>query len=168
MKKPISHVILFLDFDGVLHPDPCARRERLFEHAPRLAQALEPFPEVCIVLSTAWRNMHPLGHLMGCLPEPLSRRVIGSTPNFGDFAARPKLVPYRRHAECEQWLLAQDHMALPWLAIDDRAHWFEPYCESLVACDPAIGFDDDAAARLFTKLVVQRARLTVQVDLQVS
>lgn len=168
MSRQIAHVILFLDFDGVLHPDPCPEAGRLFEHAPRLVHALAPFPEVCIVLSTAWRQLYPLGRLMGLLPAELGRRVVGRTPNFGDFAARPALVPYRRHAECEHWLVSQQHEHLPWVAIDDREHWFEPYCEALVRCHPAVGFDEEAAARLHAKLVVQRARLTTQVDVAVD
>jgi hypothetical protein len=163
--RPITHMILFLDFDGVLHTDPCAERQRLFENAPRLDASLAAFPEVAIVLSTAWRTLYPLGTLMGLLPEGLSRRVVGITPNFGDFISRPALVPYRRHAECEHWLVSQDHISSPWIALDDRCSWFEPYCETLVGCDPDIGFDDDAAARLHTKLVVQRARLSSQVDM---
>jgi len=56
-------MILFLDFDGVLHPDevylvhgrPVLRDDgSLFMWAPLLAEALTPFPDVQIVLSTSW------------------------------------------------------------------------------------------------------------------
>jgi hypothetical protein len=62
-------VILFLDFDGVLHPndvylvderpvmgnaDGHEGRDSLFCFAPLLADALQNRPDVTIVLSTSW------------------------------------------------------------------------------------------------------------------
>jgi hypothetical protein len=56
-------MILFLDYDGVLHPEqvylvdgrPKFRGEgTLFMWAPILIKALSPFPKVKIVLSTSW------------------------------------------------------------------------------------------------------------------
>ena len=151
-------VILFLDFDGVLHPDPCYERQRLFEQAPRLSGALAPFPEVRVVLSTTWRNLVEPEELLGYLPDGLRDRVVGATPNFGTFDARSALVPYRRQAECEQWLLANGHPADAWIAIDDRPSWFVPYCEQLIDCHPAIGFDAPAAGRLTRALLRARPR----------
>jgi hypothetical protein len=115
---------------------------------------------VRIVLSTSWRNLEPLVRLTALLPAPLQERVIGSTPNFGDFQTRPGLVPYHRQAECEQWIAQQGEADRPWIALDDRGQWFTPYCERLVACDPRVGFDADAAARLRAKFVYQGARCT--------
>ena len=57
-------MILFLDFDGVLHPDPCFEEARLFENAPRLSAALAPYPEVAVVLSTSWRTQRTLAQLV--------------------------------------------------------------------------------------------------------
>ncbi|HXY22312.1 MAG TPA: HAD domain-containing protein, partial [Burkholderiaceae bacterium] len=72
-------MILFLDFDGVLHPDPCPDQSRLFENAARLADALQKFPEVGIVLSTSWRNVRPENELLDPLPASLRARVLGIT-----------------------------------------------------------------------------------------
>lgn len=157
-------VILFLDFDGVLHPDPCREACRLFEHAPRLAELLEDFPEVCVVLSTSWRNGRSIDDLAGSLVAPLRARVIGVTPTFGEFAASPRLVPYRRQAECLQWLTEQGQEDRPWLALDDRASLFEPYCDRLIECDSRRGFDASAARRLHTALARERQRLLRQID----
>jgi histidinol phosphatase-like enzyme len=66
-------MILFLDFDGVLHEDPCFDEARLFECAPGLAQALEPFPEVRIVLSTSWRTDRTLAEMC----SPCRKRCAG-------------------------------------------------------------------------------------------
>ena len=158
-------VILFLDFDGVLHPDPCRDGARLFENAPRLAEALSEFPHVVLVLSTAWRQGASYQQLVEQLPEPLRERVIGVTPNFSDFAPAAALVPYRRQAECMYWMRqnrVQDHS---WLALDDRPSEFTAYCENLIGCDPQSGFDDAASERLRSALQRQVQRGASAVDL---
>ncbi|HUN90716.1 MAG TPA: HAD domain-containing protein [Burkholderiaceae bacterium] len=151
-------MILFLDFDGVLHPDPCMEPRRLFEHAPRLAQTLSGFAEVEIVLSTAWRNLMSFDQLQALLPEEVAARVIGITPTFGQFDAATPLVPYRRQAECAHWLRMNNRPPDAWVALDDRPHWFSPYCENLIDCNSAIGLEPVVAARLTGALVTARAR----------
>jgi hypothetical protein len=158
-----GRLIVFLDFDGVLHPDPC-RDDQLFEHAPRLSRALEEFPEASVVLSTSWRTFLNFEQLTVPLETALRRRVIGVTPRFADFPAPRPLVPYRRHAECIQWLAENGMQDSPWLALDDRPSWFEPYCEHLVACDALVGFTDEAAARLRTGLLRARRQMTLSLD----
>jgi hypothetical protein len=84
-----SELILFLDYDGVLHPDAVyrtsqgivLRREglRLFEWAPLLEAALAPYPEVRIVLSTSRVRVVDFDHSRRRLPPRLQARVIGAT-----------------------------------------------------------------------------------------
>ncbi|HYB51328.1 MAG TPA: HAD domain-containing protein [Burkholderiaceae bacterium] len=158
-------MILFLDFDGVLHPDPCPDKGRLFENAQRLADTLAQFPEVAIVLSTSWRNVRPENELLEPLPATLRVRVLGITPRFGEFTAAASRIPYRRHAECEQWLISNDMADSPWWALDDRAYWFAPYCENLIQCDAQRGFDERARAHLTSTLTLARKRIASGVDL---
>jgi len=149
-------MILFLDFDGVLHPDPCFDEARLFEHAPILAAALTPYADVAVVLSTAWRTQRKLTELVAPLPAGLRERVIDVTPPcvFGE--APVELLPYRRQAECVQWLRARGEEQLPWLALDDRASLFEPYCEQLILCESRVGLTEATVVRLKNALL--RAR----------
>lgn len=149
-------MILFLDLDGVLHPDP-ARPDQLFQHAPRLGAMLAEFPKVSVVLSTSWRLEHPLHVLIEPLDRRLGARVIGTTPRLADCKPPPALVPYRRHAECVQWLHDHGLTHSGWVALDDRTSWFAPYCEQLIACDGARGLDDEAAGRLRFALLRGRA-----------
>ena len=157
-------MILFLDYDGVLHPDPCLNSRRLFENVPRLNASLEEFPEVCLVLSTSWRTMQGLKELMSPLPEGLQSRVLGTTPIFSSFTAPPHLMPYKRHAECVQWMVDNDQSDRDWFAVDDRPAWFAPYCDYLIDCDSQRGFDDEAAARLRFALLKARQRLLRRID----
>jgi len=159
-------VILFLDYDGVLHPDPCLDARRLFEHAPRLAQALAPYPEVGVVLSTSWRTMKTDAELLGPLPEMLRQRVLGRTPNFSDCRGVGALAPFRRHAECVQWLRDHQMEETPWWALDDRPDWFAPYCEKLLHCNSQTGFDTRMYGRLTSVLEVARQRAARRLDFE--
>jgi hypothetical protein len=167
-KLGTDFVIVFLDFDGVLHPDPCHDVTRLFENAPRLALALIDFPRVVLVLSTAWRQGATYEQLLVLLPQPLRERVIGVTPNFGDFSSAAALIPYRRQAECMRWLLQNRLQGEAWLALDDRASEFTPYCENLIECDPQSGFDANVSARFVATLERHFQSFIPEVDLLIG
>lgn len=92
----MSRCVLYLDFDGVLHPEPVYRHPKgglyfgaecvghtLFENAGLLIDALEPYPQVAIVLSTSWVRVLSYSRAKDYLPEPLRRRVIGATFHSG-------------------------------------------------------------------------------------
>ena len=151
-------MILFLDFDGVLHEDPCFDGQRLFARAPGLAQALQPFPEVQVVLSTSWRTDRTLAEMLQPLPEDLRRRVVDATPLITASDAPAALRPYRRHAECACWLRRQGHERTPWFALDDRPSLFAPHCEQLIVCESNVGFVDATARRLQAALLRGRFR----------
>jgi len=51
--------IIFLDFDGVLHPDGVG----LFSRLPLLESFLSRMPEAEIVVSSTWREDHTLDEL---------------------------------------------------------------------------------------------------------
>jgi hypothetical protein len=139
--------VLFLDYDGVLHPDPCTDRARLFEHAPRLAAALEPFADLAVVLSTAWRTHLDLARLSAHLPPTLRAKVVGATPLFHEIGCVPALVPYRRQAECQHWI-ETERPGADWIALDDRASGFEPYCDRLITTPSTTGLDEATLNRL--------------------
>ena len=81
-------MILFLDFDGVLHPDsaylvkgrPTLKgKGGLFMWAPLLIKTLADFPEIQIVLSTSWARELSFNRARRWLPKELRARVVGST-----------------------------------------------------------------------------------------
>lgn len=144
---------LYLDFDGVLHhadvymaptgviyfgADAMAmgREHSLFEHAPILIEALEPYPFVEIVLSTTWSRV--LGHdeAKAFLPQALAKRVVGSTFYSGmdehAFAQMPR-------GEQVQMDVAR-RAPKAWVAIDDMIDdWPDEITENLVASNPDRG-----------------------------
>lgn len=117
---------LFLDFDGVTHPEglgPDVSRE--FECLPHLWAILRAVPAAQVVFSTSWRSIHTFDELVDFVTrgggEDLADRFIGVTPEIprpadaGDYR--------RREAECLAWRENAGHIG-DWLAIDDIHHWF--------------------------------------------
>lgn len=81
-------MILFLDFDGVLHPDaaylvhgkPALKADgELFMWAPILIDVLATRPDIRLVLSTSWVRELGFKRARARLPEALAQRVIGAT-----------------------------------------------------------------------------------------
>src|SRR5690349_11442888 len=74
-------MILFLDFDGVLHPFPApADPARWFCNLPRLETVLRDFPAVQIVITSTWREAYPLPKLANIFAADITPRVVGMTP----------------------------------------------------------------------------------------
>jgi hypothetical protein len=84
--------VLFLEFDGVLHPASATHRFLprsplgrdvlafwLFRWAWVLDELLAPHPEVSLIAHTNWRLFVPDDELKSVL-GPLSRRFLGTTP----------------------------------------------------------------------------------------
>ncbi len=141
--------VLFLDFDGVLHPadvwlEPDGRMRLgdqsaghvLFEHAPLLADILAPHEDVKIVLSTSWVSGLGFEQALARLPTALSKKVIGATfdaaihgKGFGDIARG-----YQVQGD------AQKRRVTNWAALDDDARdWPEDEVERLIQTDPLLG-----------------------------
>ena len=53
--------VIFLDFDGVLHPR--ISPDKLFVHVDRLSHVLKDHPDVKIVVSSSWRASHTIKQL---------------------------------------------------------------------------------------------------------
>lgn len=127
--------LLFLDFDGVLHP-ASDHATAAFSRALLLEKALAGL-EVRLVVSSSWRFHYSLADIQSRLPAGVASRVIGVTgePQFGEFA---------RHREILAWL-AEARRVAPWRALDDSAFEFPKGRHELILCDPSTGLDDDIA-----------------------
>lgn len=124
LDQPIP--TLFVDYDGTLHRGHAVldadgnvlldSGQPLFEYAPLLAEMLEPYPDVQIVLTTSWLDTLPLDQVVSYLPAALARRVVGTTcgikARFGylmDGSARTYII--------RSYVFAK--RLKNWLAIDD-------------------------------------------------
>lgn len=157
---PAFRPVLFLDFDGVTHPDR-APRERYFEAVPLIEAVLRAYPEVDIVLSTTWRTKYPIDELRHLFSHDIAERIIGMTPNYAGERSWPELPFERaaraRHAEIQVWLHENRTIDHPWLALDDRPWWFNAGAPVL-ATDMNNGFTSADAITLRSRLEALRRR----------
>jgi hypothetical protein len=131
--------ILFLDFDGVLHPEFC-QPSRYFGQLPLLEEYLRSQPEISIVISSTWRLNHSLAALKESFSADIAARIVDVTPQFALLSNVPEtLVAYHREAECDAWLRQNQLVASPWLALDDRSWLFRPFSKHLVLTDGSVG-----------------------------
>jgi hypothetical protein len=129
---------LFLDFDGVLHPNFHPPHEA-FNLAPLLAEALAG-SSVQIIISSSWRFDCSLSELQGLLPKVLAERVVGTTgaPFEGEFARWNEICETVRH-----------HSILDWRALDDSKLEFpSALCPELILCDGRRGLTEPQCAEI--------------------
>lgn len=143
------NAILFLDFDGVLHPIVGEPVEGTFCRLPMLEALLrEPgLAHVGVVVSSTWREVHALPQLRSHFSADLRARVIDGTPVLDDHAG-----PHRRWREIRAWLerhpLVERHVTL-----DDQETWFPAsWHEHAVFTDPATGLTVRDLARVRERL----------------
>lgn len=148
-------MLLFLDIDGVLHPEN--REGGVLCRLPAFEQVLRAFPAVEVVISSSWRTepeLSTLEALRGLFSPDIGARVVGATPDLYDGFHSP---PHRRQLEIETWLRDEGREYEPWLALDDCDWMFRPGCPQLVLVDGATGLDEHAAGTLRRRLAGPRA-----------
>lgn len=144
-------VILFLDFDGVLHPEPPG--SRLFCNLPRLEAVLRDHPSIEVVISSTWRERLGWNEILELFSADIRSCIIGYTPHHNEFSSQAEIGRYPRESECREWLRNNDRYDLDWIALDDRPWWFRPFCQHLIICQHSIGFDAEVEAKLRERLV---------------
>ena len=144
-------MILFLDIDGVLHPDPPQPDQRL-RSLPCLIAVLRDFPLVEVVISSLWREHLLLDQLRELFPADLRERIIGVTP----IAERiDGWLPARREGEILEWLQASGRIDEPWLALDDQGWQFTQQRDRLIVCVFYDGLNDRIEALLRQRLAAE-------------
>ena len=119
--------VLFLDFDGVLHPT--SHGSVLFSQMNLLEDALGN--ESCqIVISSSWRFHMDFAKLKGHFSTGVRERILGVT-------GEPYIGAYARFHEINAYVLEQG--VADWRALDD-AYWeFPKDCSQLIRCNPNTG-----------------------------
>jgi hypothetical protein len=122
-------LLLFLDIDGVLHPNHCPE-EQYFNCCHALCDAIQK-TGVGVVISSNWRLHHTYDELLEILPKPISGRIVGTTG-----------VPYvGKHAKYQEIMTFLDDYRgwSEWRALDDSAWEFPTSCTELILCDGTKG-----------------------------
>lgn len=152
-----EHPVLYLDYDGVLHPDAVYSRQgqfelraaghSLFESAAILDELLSPYPCVQLVLSSSWVRILGFEAARAHLPEGLAARVVGATwhPAFNQF----EWLHMPRHAQIARHLAA--FKIRHWVAIDDdHLDWPKSMASRFVRVSSERGLQEETAQVAFS------------------
>jgi hypothetical protein len=141
-------MILFLDFDGVLHPEPSSNDD-LFCRVGLFLEIMRARTEVRVVFSTSWRELYSLEQLQEFVShgggEDLRNKFIGTTPVLPEQTCEGA---YRRHVECLSFLQKNGLPQMAWLAIDDHADDFPPRCSNLYLTNKTTGLTRSDVGRI--------------------
>ncbi|MBY0233947.1 MAG: hypothetical protein K2W93_03125 [Burkholderiaceae bacterium] len=122
--------LLFLDFDGVLHPSGGAPGTCLpFEWLPTLVELLEPAPDVFLAVHSSWREVHAMEYLRDFL-GPLGNRLVGAVPSGSKSNAI--LAFLGEHQEVWDYLILDD----------SPAEFSSELRARLLVCSPLLGIQD--------------------------
>ncbi|MCJ2374016.1 MULTISPECIES: HAD domain-containing protein [Pseudomonas] len=161
-----KHHVLFLDFDGVLHPDavylsssgPILRNEgELFMWAPNLENVLEQFPSVSLVLSTSWVRRLGFKRAKNYLSTALSSRVVGATWHSSMAKAWADDDPWDGRSRYEQISRYASRCHLrSWISIDDDAEgWPAVAGHHLILCDSNKGLGEASTLHALEKRLAE-------------
>jgi hypothetical protein len=126
--RTVSGKVLFLDFDGVLHPTLSQGRD-LFSRADALAVVVGHW-KPAVVISSSWRFHDRFEDVVGRLPQAIAAQVVGATG--------PAMMG--RHARWNEIRACCARNGYrDWRALDDSAFEFPTPCAELIRCDGAIG-----------------------------
>ena len=132
-----KRAVLFLDFDGVLHPTTVTD-DQLFCRLPLLQKAIAQTP--CrIVISSSWRHHFTHTQILARFPKELRSQILG-------FTGTVHIGKWPRYQEIQNYLMS--HGNPDWRALDDSFNEFPPNCQQLLLCNPNVGLDEPQIALL--------------------
>jgi hypothetical protein len=143
-------IILFLDFDGVLHvwfprADRSDAENQYYAYLPRLERVLLEYLSVQIVITSDWRLRLNAEQLREVFSPDIRKRILGTTartkPSRGTIG--------QRQNQAEEYLRINALTSFPWVALDDDAENYLPGA-LLILCDD--GFRDEEERALRTLL----------------
>jgi hypothetical protein len=137
-------MILFLDFDGVLHPFPMGPADEHMSATSPLWQILDRIPALSVVITSTWREQYSFGELVEMLiahgGEGFNSRFVGVTPIL---ESASDYVPGIRQREIESWLNANGSEHETFIILDDIEEYFDTTCKNLYLVDGVTGLTND-------------------------
>jgi hypothetical protein len=155
-------VILYLDYDGVLHDDAVYWSKQkgihirtpgriLFEWTPILEDLLVPHPDVKIVLSTSWVKVRDFDFAKNRLTQALQARVVGATFHRRE---TPKWKFDNMSRGAQVYADVQRRRPTYWLALDNDDVAWPAHCrDNLIKTNDDLGLSEpEVQAAISAKL----------------
>ena len=139
-------ILVFLDFDGVMHPAGCDT-SRYFCQRGLFEAVMREHPAARIVITSTWRQAYPMAEIKRFFSPDIGERIVGKTPTHED-----EDDEHIRYREIGAVLRNPKVAGASWIAIDDSEFEFPERCPNLLLCDPDRGFDEAAAQELRARL----------------
>lgn len=145
-------MLLFLDFDGVLHSAYTYRQEQIFSQLPLFERFFRQ-PEnahIQFVISSTWRSGRDLAALRRPFSPDIAQRIIGKTP---EHVATSPIATREQEILCylDDNLIPNE----PWLALDDAHSYFNHHSQRVYFCTAGTGLterDLPALAQLIARI----------------
>ena len=107
-----GRILLFLDFDGVLHPfEQGFKRKEIFTCNHFLEKILRELSNVEVVISSNWSKTCTLNILRQKFSEDLRHRFIGVLHSHSN----------NRSDDVRKYMADHGEIDVPWIAVDDLA-----------------------------------------------
>jgi hypothetical protein len=140
-------MVLFIHFDGVLHPTHSDRSQH-FIHLPRLEAVLRQHGALQMALTTSCEDGYSHDALRERFSADIAKRIIGETSS-----TEVEGEADTRYHQIRLFLHRQGLSRDAWAALDDAKDEFPRGCRQVVLCRPEVGFDEAAECRLRTRLL---------------
>ena len=132
-------MLLFLDFDGVLHSAYAFRQEQMFSQIPIFERFFRQ-PEnahIQFVISSTWRSGRDLAALRRPFSPDIAQRIIGKTP---EHVATSPIATREQEILCylDDNLIPNE----PWLALDDARSYFNHHSQRVYFCTAGTGLTE--------------------------
>ena len=137
-------MLVFLDFDGVLHPYPCSDSE-YFCWMDNLESVLHTFSNTEVIISSSWREHYDFSALQQLFPKSIQKQIIGVTPVITESSYDEG----GRELEIVLWLQQQKREHENWIAIDDNIFLFDQYVHKVIVCDSMTVLYDEITQKLW-------------------
>jgi len=123
----MSKKVLFVDFDGVLHPT--THGSNLLSQLPLLESAIESH-DCALVISSSWRFHLEIDDLKKHFSSSVRNKIVGVT-------GEAYIGAYARFHEINAYV--DLHGVSDWRALDDSYWEFPDKCPNLIRCNPNTG-----------------------------
>ena len=140
---PQEHVVLFLDFGGVLHTKHSAD----YALMNVLERLLDKCPALYIVIIDPIRNSYSRTYLTALFKAEYFDRLLGITQDFSK-----GMAAYHRAEECQDFVFT--HRIKHYLIVDDDAYLYPRQFPFIVNVDGNAGLNDEVAQVITDKYAV--------------